>query len=115
MAGTDAAYSIEAKRLPGEDEMGTKTVEFNTTGIEKLPNDKPVVYKILTGHGENAYTGVAKRGRVQERLREHLPTGREPIPGARVRIEQMPSIDEARAKEVRIIRRSKPAHNKRGK
>lgn len=94
--------------------MGTKTVAFNAEGIEKLPLDKPVVYKILTGDGKNTYTGVAKRGRVQDRLRAHLPDGREPVPGAKVRIEQMPSIDDARAKEARIIKRSHPPRNKQG-
>ena len=44
--------------------MAKKTVDFNKTGIEKLPNNKPVVYKILTEGGENNYTGIAKKGRV---------------------------------------------------
>ena len=59
--------------------MATKTVSFNKTGIAKLPNDKPVVYKIETAGGANNYTGVAGRGRVQERLEEHLVEGK--IPG----------------------------------
>jgi len=91
--------------------MGTKKVKFNKTGIEKLPNSKPVVYKIKTGAGNNNYTGVAKRGRVQERLKEHLSN----IPGATVQIEQMDRISEAREKEARIIKRSKPKYNKQGK
>ena len=52
--------------------MANKNVNFNKTGIEKLPNDKPVVYKIKTQSGSNNYTGIAQRGRVQERLGEHL-------------------------------------------
>ena len=95
--------------------MAKKTVRFNEKGIEKLPDDKPVVYKILTPGGKNNYTGVAKRGRVQDRLQEHLPGGTEPVPGAKVQIEQMPSIQEAQAKEARIIGRSKPPHNEQGK
>ena len=94
--------------------MGKKTVAFNDAGIGKLPNDKPVVYKILTGAGVNTYTGVAQRGRVRERLLEHLPGGKEPIRGAKVQIEQMPSIDDARAKESRVIKRSQPPQNKQG-
>lgn len=54
--------------------MGKKTVNFNKTGISKLPNDKPVLYRIETGGGKPNYVGVAKRGRVQERLEEHLRT-----------------------------------------
>ena len=95
--------------------MGKKTVPFNEAGIGSLPNDKPVVYRILTDAGTNNYTGVAKRNRVQERLREHLPGGKSPVPGATVQIERMPSIDDAHAKEARVIRRSQPPYNERGK
>ncbi|MFV2063141.1 MAG: GIY-YIG nuclease family protein [Chloroflexota bacterium] len=95
--------------------MAKKTVAFDDAGIEKLPNDKPVVYKILTRDDKNTYTGVAQRGRVRERLQEHLPSGKDPVRGKKVQIEQMPSIDAARAKEQRIIRRSQPAHNKQGR
>jgi len=95
--------------------MARKTVGFNKTGVDKLPDDKPVVYRILTEGGRNNYTGVAKRGRVQERLREHLPGEKDYVPGARVQIEQVDSIREAREKEARIIARSKPRHNKQGK
>ena len=95
--------------------MSRKTVRFNESGIDRLPNDKPVVYKILTPGGNNNYTGIAKRGRVQDRLTEHLPGGKDPIPGARVQIEQMATIREATEKESRIIARSKPKHNEQGK
>ena len=95
--------------------MAKKTVHFNNDGIQKLPNDKPVVYKILTNGGKNNYTGVAQRGRVTERLQEHLPKGKNSVPGTKVQIEQMKSIKEAEAKESRIISHSKPPYNKKGK
>ena len=95
--------------------MVNKTVNFNKQGIIRLPNDKPVVYKIKTKSGVNNYTGIAKRGRIQDRIAEHLPGGKDALPGTRVQIEQMPSIADARAKESRIISRSKPKHNKQGK
>ena len=66
--------------------MASKKVSFNKQGIQKLPDDKPVLYRIETAGGKNNYTGVAKRGRVQERLVEHLPGGKDPIPGARYNI-----------------------------
>ena len=91
--------------------MGTKKVDFNKSGIGKLPDNKPVVYKIETEGGRTNYTGVAKRGRVQERIQEHLGN----IPGNSVRIEQMGSIQEAQQKEARIIKRSQPKYNKQGK
>ena len=90
--------------------MWTKKTKFNKTGIENLPDNKPAVYKILTSAGKVNYAGVAKRGRVQERLNEHLGE----IPGATVRIEQTNSIAEARKKETGIIKRSKPRYNKQG-
>ena len=95
--------------------MTKKTVPFNQKGIEKLPDNKPVVYKILTKGGKNNCTGVAQRGRVQERLQEHLPGGKDYVPGAKVQIEQMPSIKEAEAKESRVISRTKPPYNEKGK
>ena len=94
--------------------MGRKTVDYNKSGVEKLPNDRPVVYKILTEGGNNNYTGKAQKGRVRERLVEHLPGGKDYVPGAKVQIEQMHSIQEATAKEARVISRSKPKHNKQG-
>lgn len=95
--------------------MTRKAVDFNKAGVGKLPDDKPVVYRILTEGDRNNYTGVAKRGRVQERLEEHLAGGKDYVPGVRVQIEQMDSIREAREKEARIIARTKPRHNKQGK
>ena len=93
--------------------MARKTVGFNQEGVSKLPNDKPVVYEIKTKGGATNYVGSAKRGRVRERLSEHLHDGR--IPGAKVQVQQMPSIAEAQDKEVRVISRTQPKFNDRGK
>jgi hypothetical protein len=95
--------------------MAKKTVNFNKTGIGNLPNNKPVVYKILTEGGENNYIGIAKRGRVRERLEEHLVGGKDHIPGSKVQIEQMKSIEEAKRKEAIIISRNDPKYNKQEK
>ncbi len=89
----------------------TKTVKYNPNNIKNLPNDKPAVYKILTQNNSNNYTGIAKRGRVRERIAEHLGE----IPGAKVKIEQMSSISEAEKKETNIISKTKPKYNKKGK
>jgi hypothetical protein len=95
--------------------MAQKTVPFNSNGIQKLPNDKPVVYKIETPGGKNNYTGIAKRGRVQERLAEHLPGAKDPVPGSKVVIQQTTSIAEAREREQRIIKHHQPKYNEQGK
>ena len=96
--------------------MAKKTIKMVVENIQKLPQDKPVVYKILNKQGENIYTGIAKRGNVQDRIEDHLKGNADAIPGGeKVQIEQMPSIEEARHKEINIIARTKPRHNKQGK
>ena len=75
--------------------------------------DKPVVYKIKTKNDTTNYVGVAKKGRIQERIQEHLENGK--IPGAKVQIARTGSIREAAKKEANIISRSQPKYNKKGK
>lgn len=93
--------------------MARKTVPFNKSGAAKLPNNKPAVYKIQTPGGKTNYVGVAKRGRVQERIQEHLADG--DIPGAKVQVQQMNSIQEAEKTEANIIARTQPKYNEQGK
>jgi excinuclease UvrABC nuclease subunit len=94
----------------------TKTAEFSNEGIEKIPIAKPIVYEIFDKNNENIYTGVAKRGRGQERLKEHLSGGPDPIPGGvKIKIMQKKTISEAEKSEKTIISRSKPKYNKQHK
>lgn len=94
---------------------GKKSGSFDEEGIEGLAKDKPVVYNIEDNKGNTLYTGVAKRGRVEERLKEHLPGGPDPIRGgAKVKIQQKSSIAEAEKAEARAIKKSKPPQNKKG-
>ena len=90
--------------------MGKKKTNYNKTGIGKLPDNKPVLYRIKTASGNLNYAGVAKRGRVRDRIGEHFGE----IPGAKVEIEQFSSIADARKKEANVIKRSKPKYNKQG-
>ncbi len=53
---------------------------FNKGGISKLPANKPILYELETAGGNSNYVGVAKKGRVRDRLNEHLPSGPDPIP-----------------------------------
>ncbi len=92
--------------------MARKTVPFNNAGAARLPDNKPVVYKIQTEGGKTNYVGIAKRGRVQERIQEHLGAGK--ITGAKVQIQQMDSIAEAERSEARIIARTQPKYNEQG-
>ena len=91
--------------------MGTKKVKFTKSGIEKLPNDKPVLYRIETESGILNYAGTAQRGRVRKRLAEEL----DEIPGTSVRIEQFSSIKEALKKEASVIKKNQPKYNEKGK
>jgi len=95
--------------------MTKKTVNNNKTDIDKLPNDKPVVYKIKTEGGTVNYVGSAKKGRVQERIEEHLPGGKDYVPGDKVQIEQFGSIAEAKKKEEDAIKTIQPKYNDQGK
>jgi hypothetical protein len=98
------------------DGMTKKTVKLTNEGIERLPNDKPVLYKILNPEGENLYAGVAGKGNVPDRLTDHMPGHRDAIPGAaKVQIEQFHTIAEAEKKEATIISHSKPKYNQQGK
>ncbi len=91
--------------------MANKKADYNKTAVEKLADDKPVVYRIQTEGGKDNYVGVAKRGRVGLRIAEHLGE----IPGTKVKIEQHASIQDAKASEARIIKRQRPKYNVRGK
>ncbi len=91
--------------------MATKKTNYNNSGIDNLPDDKPVMYRIETESGRLNYVGIAQRNRVQDRLREHLGE----IPGSTVRVEQFGSIKDAREKEARVIKRNQPKYNEQGK
>ncbi len=91
--------------------MAKKTTKYDKTSIQKLPDDKPAVYRIQTEGGKDNYVGIAERGRVTERITEHLGD----VPGAKVKIEQHSSIQDARASEGRIIKQQQPKYNKDGK
>lgn len=91
--------------------MSKKKTNYNKQSVESLPDDKPVVYRIKTESGKLNYAGVAKRGRVHERLQEHIGN----IPGKTVEIEQFNSIKDAKEKESRVIKRNQPKYNEQSK
>ena len=91
--------------------MAKKTAKYDKTNIPKLPNDKPAVYRIQTEGGKDNYVGTTKRGRVTERIAEHIGE----VPGAKVKIEQHSSIQDAHKSEARIIKQQQPKYNEDGK
>ncbi|HEB35906.1 MAG TPA: hypothetical protein ENI18_08710 [Candidatus Aminicenantes bacterium] len=97
--------------------MGTKKFSpkrnFSKKNIEKILKNKPIVYKLKNAGETNLYTGIAKLGRVDDRLKEHLLGGKDPIKGARqFQTKQFKSIDQARREEKKIIKKEKPKYNK---
>jgi len=80
-------------------------------GEDGNEENKPVLYRIEADAGTLNYVGTAKRGRVRDRISEHLGE----IPGASVRIEQFNSIKDAQKKELRVIKRNQPKYNQQGK
>jgi len=85
-----------------------KTVKYNRQGIAKLPEDQPVLYRIIDASGTMNYVGVAQKGYVRERLSGHLAN----IPGLKVRIEQFANLEEAMKKETNVIRRAKAKYGR---
>jgi hypothetical protein len=85
---------------------------LNKENIDKIPADKPIIYKIKNLAGDNIYTGIAKKGRVPERLKEHLPGSKDAIPGAKTfSIKQKLSIESAEREEKKIIKDENPKYN----
>ena len=95
--------------------MTKRKIPFNKSSIEKLPEDKPAVYKIRTPSGATNYIGSAQKGQVKDRLRAHLRKGGEHVPGDSVIVDYLDSVRDARATEKRAIARTKPKYNKQGK
>ena len=81
--------------------MTTKTVPFNADGATKLPNNKPVVYRIKTEGNTTNYVGVAQRGRVQERIQEHIHDAQ--IPGPCHRPHQCGTVSGGKVNRFRSL------------
>ena len=49
----------------------SKTARITNANIEKVPGDKPGVYRIKNAEGDILYIGKAKGGRLEDRIAEH--------------------------------------------
>jgi len=86
---------------------------MDLAGIESLPESEPVVYEILDDRGETIYTGAADCDDLCNCLRRRLPGSRGAIPGAaKVWIERMSSMDDARRKADDVVARRRPRYNR---
>ncbi len=94
----------------------SRTQKFTKTNIENVPENKAIVYKIKNVAGENLYTGVAGRGRGQDRLLEHKELKKKIIPsGTRFQIAQVKTKDRAEQIEKQIIKKEEPKFNEQNK
>lgn len=93
-----------------------RTQKFTKKNITKIPQDKAIIYKIKNKDGENLYTGIASRGRSQERLLEHKEVKKEKIPeGTRFQYVQVKNKKRAHVIEKQIIKKEQPEHNEQHK
>lgn len=91
----------------------SRTQKFTKENIQQVPKDKAIIYKIKNINNDNLYTGIAGRGRVQDRLMEHKTLKRELIPGGtRFQFAQTKDKDRAEQIEKQIIRKEQPKFNK---
>lgn len=93
-----------------------KTQKFTKINISNVPNNKAIIYKIKDSKGKNLYTGIAGRGRPQERLLEHKEIKEEKIAGGtKFQYVQVENKDIARKIEKSIIKKEQPKFNEQNK
>jgi len=94
----------------------SRTQKFTKTNIGKMPENKAIIYKLKNPAGKNLYTGIAGRGRGQDRILEHKELKREMIPGAtRFQFTQVKNKPRAGQIEKQIIKKEQPKFNERNK
>jgi len=90
----------------------TNVKKFNKTNIKNVPEDKPIVYRLLNNSNDDLYLGIAKRNRTQDRLLEHINLKKEKISGAtKIKIAQVPNLDNAKNVEKKLIKQLQPKFN----
>jgi len=94
----------------------TNARKFNKTTLNNIPEEKPVLYRFLNNSGDELYDGVAKKGRVQDRLLEHLNLKKEKISGAtKIKFAQFSSIQKAKKAEKQLVKKLQPKFNDQNK
>lgn len=93
-----------------------RTQKFTKANIANVPQNKAIIYKIKSKDGENLYTGIAGRGRPQERLLEHKEIKKEIISGGtKFQYAQVKTKEVARKIEKSIIKKEHPEFNEQHK
>lgn len=94
-----------------------KTVPLTKAGVKKIPNNKAGVYDIKNKDGKTEYVGMAKAGRLKDRVKEHLPSSpKDPIKGGRTVTTKQEATKAAALKtEKKLIKSKQPPQNKKSK
>ena len=93
-----------------------RTQKFTKENIANVPQNKAIIYKIKNKSGKNLYTGIAGRGRSQERLLEHKEIKKEKIPeGTKFQYAQVKTKVRAHEIENSIIKKEQPEFNQQHK
>ncbi|MBU1102584.1 hypothetical protein KJ853_02935 [Patescibacteria group bacterium] len=94
----------------------SRTQRFTKKNIANVPQDKAIIYKIKNKSRDNLYTGIAGRGRSQERLLEHKDIKKEKIPeGTKFQYAQIKTKVRAHEIEKSIIKKERPEFNQQYK
>ena len=87
----------------------SKTVRITNANLEKVPGDKPGVYRIKNADGDVLYIGKAKGGRLDDRIAEHKG---EFEGGTKFQYRTTSSKEAAERLERREVREYTPPKNK---
>lgn len=92
--------------------MTKVNLRFSKKAIRQLPDSKPGIYIIKNNSGANMFTGIAKRGQVQETLLSHFYGGGNTyVPGAWLRFEQYSNLTDCNTRLKAILENEKPKYN----
>lgn len=90
----------------------TKTQTITKANIEKVPGNKPGIYRIKNAQDKTLYIGMAKGGRLDERISEHRGTFRG---GTHFQYKLASNKIKAERIERKEIKNWKPVFNKKHK
>ncbi len=90
----------------------TKSKPFVKKEFEKIPGNKPGIYRIKNAQNKTLYVGMAKGGRLDERIAEHKGEFKG---GTRFQYKLAPNKEVAEKMERKEIKNWKPVFNKKHK
>ncbi|HED37808.1 MAG TPA: hypothetical protein ENI76_06140 [Ignavibacteria bacterium] len=90
----------------------TNVKTITDRNLEKVPGDKPGIYRIKNAAGKTLYVGMAKGGRLNDRIAEHKGEFKG---GMRFQYKLAPSKEAAERMERKEIKNWKPVFNKKDK